>query len=275
MTEREATDRGREDEPAFFAVLAGLLPHGSVLYNRNGRAAERYFESAGVRMPNRHWGQGLPPDVASAMDLVFERLQGRREGWKEAEHARYLDGCLVASDLGPCLVEFDEEQHFSPFRLATLEILGQLIEPRFDIGLFMGYCLDPVCFRRFWLKHRLPPDLLRAGQAPPRSVLEFTGSLLRRLPPNPATRYYAPVSGFPFVGGRIAQRAYYDALRDCYHLTAEGCRLGLRSVIRVAKYQVEAALGKSMAVAGTDELRAAVAAVLPRNPEQTPDPHAG
>lgn len=271
MNQAGAEDRAGADESAFFSALAGLPPCGTVLHNRDDRAVQRYLEAAGARMPNHHWDQGLPADVASAMDLVFQRLQGRREGWKEADHARYVDGYLVGGGLGPCLVEFDEEQHFSPFRLATLEILAPLIQPRFDVGQFAGYCLDPACFRQFWRKHRLPSDLLRPGQAPPRSVLEFTGSLLRRLPPNPATRYYAPVTGFPFVGGRIAQRAYYDSLRDCFHLTAEGRRLGLRPVVRVAKYQVEAALGMSMAAAGAQELQAAVSSMLPSNGNEAPD----
>jgi hypothetical protein len=256
-------DRGREDEAVFFAALARLLPGTTVLHNREDRAVQRYFESAGVRMPNHHWDQDLPPDVASAMDLVFERLQGRREAWKDADHARYLDGYLAGGELGPCLVEFDEEQHFSPFRLTTLEILGPVVRPSFDLTRYIDYCLNPACFEQFWRKHRLPSELLRPGQAPPRSALEFTGTLLRRLPPGRASRYYAPVSGFPFLGGRIAQRAYYDALRDCYHLTAEGRRLGLRPMVRIAKYEVEGILGKDMGAAGDEELRAAVLAVLP------------
>lgn len=251
------------DETLFFGALQGLLGPASALHNADAQSVASVFRNAGAAFPNHHWDQGLPPEVESAMDLVLERLQGRRKGWKEIDHTPYLDGFLAAGDLGPCLVEFDEEQHFSAFRLVTLEILGPVVEPRFDVSAHKSYCTDPDCFRRFWKKHRLPEGLLRPGQAPPRSVLEFTGSLLRRLPPNPATRYYASVPGFQFVGGRIAQRAYYDALRDCYHLTDGGRRLGLRPAVRVAKYQVEAALSGPIAEAGAAKLQAAVASVLP------------
>jgi hypothetical protein len=251
------------DEELFFSALRQVLPPGAVLHNADDQAAAAAIRQAGAACANHHWDQDLPEGVAAAMDLVLERLQGRRDGYKEAGLASYLDGMVRAGEFGPCLVEFDEEQHFSPFRLATIEILSPEVQgQRFDLDLYRRYCTDPVCFRRFWDKHRLPPDLLRPGQTPPRSVLEFTGTILRRLPPNPATRYYASVPGFPFVGGRIAQRAYYDALRDCYHLTREGRMLGLRPVIRIAKYQVESALGKSMGAAGASELQDAVASLL-------------
>jgi hypothetical protein len=248
----------RSDERAFFAALARALAPGTVLHNADDRAVQRHLAASGARFPNHHWGQGLPADVESAMDLVLTRLGGRRGDWPETDHSGHLDGFLTAEDFGPCLVEFDEEQHFSPYRLASLQILAPVLLPRFDVARYVEYCLDPVRFRRFWRKHRLPSELLRPGQAPPQSPLEFAGTMLRRVRPDPSTRYYAPVRGFPFVGGRIAQRAYYDALRDCYHLTEEGRRLGLRPAIRVAKYQLVAMLGREIAAAPSDELDAAV-----------------
>lgn len=139
---------------------------------------------------------------------------------------------------GPRIVEFDEEQHFSPFRYATLGIIKKTIEVDYDLGLYRGYCRSAEHFERFARKHRLRGmDVSEATTSQDfLAALAKSGNLS-------GNGFVSPKPCFPFVGGRIAQRAYYDCLRDFFHRSPPGVAMGLKPILRVSIYQVEERVG--------------------------------
>ncbi len=249
-------------ERAFFEALAACQP-GVVRYNGDAGEATAALRALGLAFPNNHWEAGLPSEVEGRLGALLQSFGGSRRDWPAASLLARVDGLITGQPLGPCLVEFDEEQHFSPYRSAAIDALAGTVEMRFDAAAYRRYCTDPDKFREFWRKSRLPSRLL-----PPRGLVtdksQLAAILFRNQGAIPDSGYIRAKVGFPFAGGRIAQRAYYDALRDCIHL-AEGWRgRGFRPVLRVAVWDLEARLGGGTGRASAAALRKAVEDILAR-----------
>lgn len=113
--------------------------------------------------------------LVQALVRVFSVLGGVESEFR-AKPQRRLPGGLVHAESGT-LIEVDEPQHFTTFRLATLD--------RYPHRPRLGYDLDE--YRQLCETHRRAADQFRRTQ---------------------------PAPGFPGHGGRARQRAYNDALRD-------------------------------------------------------------
>ena len=222
----------RSAEELFFRALQAHLP-GKVLYNGDGGGAAEHLRGLGLAVPNRHWGVGLPAATAAALDALLQGFGGARRGWPEADLLPGIDGFITGPPVGPCLVEFDGAEHFSPYRLSSLAAIEGLVETSFDLAAYRGFCTAPALFREFWAKCRLPAKALSAGRVI-RSHAQLAGILSRGRGAARASGYARAVRGFPFAGGRIAQRAYHDTLLDCLPQTAVGRASGLRPTLRVA-----------------------------------------
>lgn len=69
----------------------------------------------------------------------------------------------------------------------------------------------------------------------PKSFIEFTNWLEQQN--EKSSGYIKEKKGFEFLGGRIAQRAYYDCLRDTAHLSERN--INFESPLRFAKKTFE------------------------------------
>ena len=128
---------------------------------------------------NRRGHLGLPINeerrsTIAGLERIYLALGGDLHMLATASATR-LRGDFIDSATGS-LIEVDESQHFTSFRLQTLELYPPGIPLGFDIEEYMQLC-------RTWQKKS--DNYFRAKEA----------------------------RGFG-VGGRQRQRAYYDALRD-------------------------------------------------------------
>lgn len=224
-------------EEDFFASLSACLP-GQVLYNGNSGEATAALRELGLEFPNNHWELGLPETISTRLDVLLQALGGTRRDWPRGSLLSHVDGLIVRPPLGPCLVEFDEEQHFSPYRRASLDALEGLVEVRYGLSAYREYCRDPAKFREFWRTSRLPARLL-PGRGVVESSAQLASILFRNQRDLPDSGYFRAVAGFPFTGGRIAQRAYYDTLRDCVHESPQWQACGMKPVFRISVWDVE------------------------------------
>lgn len=142
----------------------------------------------------------------------------------------YIDGMIVKHpQLGTRIIEFDEEQHFSPYRKEALTILKEKHIDLWFIESYLELCIDIKHFDTMLKKQRIKykaDDIL--------SLNEFY-EILVNTPNN--SNYIKERPGFDFVGGRIAQRAYYDLLRDLAYLSPKNSHL--KQIIRFSKYEIE------------------------------------
>lgn len=125
--------------------------------------------------------------------------------------AHNIDGLLVNHPtLGSRIVEFDEEQHFSPSLYFAL--LKQAKEFELEFTSYYQTVLKDVNY--------LNSEVLRKN----RIKQIFSGypvshnDFIEALKNEKVSGYTKPKeNGFNYKGGRIAQRAYYDALRNAAH----------------------------------------------------------
>ncbi len=126
---------------------------------------------------NQRGHLGLPEEalaVVPAMQAIFETLGGI-ESEVAAKRMTALPGDFLHLESG-VLVEVDESQHFTSFRLATLDLYPSTIPLGFDLHEYKSLC--------------------------------------RELAPR-SDRYRRDKAAIGFgPGGRQRQRAYNDALRD-------------------------------------------------------------
>jgi hypothetical protein len=122
--------------------------------------------------------QGLPHEAApviTTLKTIFDRLNGDENGLIGGAHRMLqLDWLIDESKL---VVEIDESQHFTTERLVTLRSYPADAEVAFSVSEYITLC-----------------EILRAG--------------------SDLYRAEKPARGFQRPGGRRAQRAYFDAVRD-------------------------------------------------------------
>lgn len=123
-----------------------------------------------------HWA--LPDAAASArvvLERIWQALKGDPDGYASRQPRR-LTGDFVHEPTGT-LIEYDETQHFSSARLATLRLYAAGCSLGFDRDEYMKLCTR-------WCREA------------------------------DAKWKNKEATGFPGQFGRQRQRAYYDALRD-------------------------------------------------------------
>lgn len=140
--------------------------------------------------------------------------------------------CMIKNHptLGTRIVEFDEEQHFTVFRQLTLSLLGDYIGSPF-IENYIEFFNVPDTTIKMLRKARLfqHVSLESAGD-----IEEFLYSLSKITANN---KFIRKTPGFPFVGGRMLQRAYYDLLKDIAHLSVPN--LGFENILRFSLFDFE------------------------------------
>ncbi|MTI31095.1 hypothetical protein [Xanthovirga aplysinae] len=150
-------------------------------------------------------------------------------GFTSASLSHYVDGLVINHPiLESRIIEFDEEQHFTPARRETLDFLSQILRDNY-FSQFRSICIDKKYLDEFVLKkHRIKSKL----QSLPTSFAEWLEKSNET-----TSNYIGKKKSFEFLGGRIAQRAYYDCLRDTAHLSKKN--RGLKEPFRFAKKTFE------------------------------------
>ena len=146
--------------------------------------------------------------------------------------SHHIDGIIYNHPLLKSrIVEFDEEQHFTPARMDTIKYLKEIL-PNNYFSKFTEICRDKNYLNDYVLKkHRIKNKLENV----PKSFIEFVKWLEQSN--EKSSGYICNKNGFEFLGGRIAQRAYYDCLRDTAHLSDRN--KGFESPFRFSKKSFE------------------------------------
>jgi hypothetical protein len=243
---------GQKDEERVFRALKELIG-SQYLY---AKSLGRPFNTSLVHLNSDYRLMGLPNAEELAIKSALQSL-GSDFQLPQKSLTHYVDGLITEHPkLGTRVIEFDEEQHFTPARKLTLKALpgetfGELIKA------YNGICKDAAYFQTEVLpKHRL--KLTKMDRVPGYS--EFLKMLSEVSFQN--NGYIAPKKGFPFNGGRIAQRAYYDLLRDFLHWSAFNRDLNLLPIIRIPKLTIEKYHNKTISLQSTNELKESILAYL-------------
>lgn len=215
------------DEGRFFRLLAQIIGHEYLQSKSIGKAIDtdwvvlpadfRKFTFSNIRIPSML--QTLLKDLDSDFKFGDNNLTS------------YIDGLIFDHpDAGTRIIEFDEEQHYTPPRYYTLLNLKETIDcPYFSE--YIQICLDMAYQNSEVIpKHRLK---LRLTAMPP-NITVFREWLSQQAN---VSGYIEAKNGFPYLGGRISQRALYDTLRDVAHLAKENSHLS--PPIRFAKKSFE------------------------------------
>jgi len=251
--ESEEVEVAEKDEGRFFAALANLLDSKYV----KSKSLNKPITSSDVILYKNHDEMKVANTVANIMNLLLEKL-GSNWNLGSGHLERFIDGMIVNHPiLGTRIVEFDEEQHFTPARLDSLQILKEIDEFPF-IDLYTDLCKNNSYLNRYVLpKHRVKENFEN-------DINDFQGFqtwLHSITPPDKKNGYIEAKPGFTFIGGRIAQRAYYDSLRDIAHL-ATANETKLTPIIRFPKVYVALILKKEFDQVSMGELQKVIAQYL-------------
>lgn len=145
-------------------------------------------------MTNKQGGEESG-EAYDALRAIFKTLRGNAEA-HALKRERPLNCDAYFGGTYNFIFEFDEVQHFSSFRLKTFQ--------HYPEGLRLGY------------------NLLRYKQYCMRFMVEAN-----------SYRQAKTTEDFPFAGGRTAQRAYFDAVKDVLPPLH-----GLNPTLRIAEFDV-------------------------------------
>lgn len=159
----------------------------------------------------------------------------------------HIDGLLVRHpQLGTRIVEFDEEQHFTPSFYTILNKQTQAVELAFS-AYYLSLLKDISYLNDEVLKKN---RIKYSFEEYPKSYKEF----LIAIQSQNVSGYTKPKqNGFPYLGGRVAQRAYYDSLRNVAHLSP--MNKGFKPILRFPKKYFEDKSGMDFSRISTDQIR--------------------
>ena len=135
---------------------------------------------------------------STAMNIFFS-LGGHEEGLASKRAIRLTYDAYLPLPYN-CLLEFDEIQHFTEYRLKTLKLYPREIRYGFSIEAYKK------------LSQRYHQEAMAKG----------------------ADTYRLPKKEFPFQNGRAAQRAFFDMFKDLLPVLH-----GLNPTIRITEFEVE------------------------------------
>jgi hypothetical protein len=131
----------------------------------------------------------------SAIERIYLALGGSKEAQRSKRCQELRSDAYFGGDHN-FILEFDEYQHFSSARAQALKLL--------PVGLRLGF--DKTQYLELCVKHGGRADSYRRNKK---------------------------TVDFDFVGGRTAQRAYFDAFRDILPTLH-----GLRPTVRISEFEV-------------------------------------
>lgn len=227
-SDEDITVSNAKAEGKFFAALGNLLDIKYVFAKSIGKPVR----PDQVVLNSHYEEMGFHAEINVKFRTVLDDLESDYSMPRNSM-VQHIDGMIVNHPiLGTRIVEFDEEQHFTPARLVTFTALDE--EEYAGLKqLYTAIINNNDYFHNSVLKkHRMKfssDDNVPYWE-------DFKEMILTYGKPN--NGYIKPTVGFPYLGGRIAQRAYYDLLRDLAHLS-ESNKNRLEPVIRIPKFLIE------------------------------------
>ncbi len=218
--------KDESDEQRFFRLLSEVIGIDYIQSKGIGNPVDKEL----IELYSDYRKLSFNGKVEQILKRIAEQLESDFN-FGDTNLASKIDGLIVDHPIvGTRIVEFDEEQHFTPPRLITLTIQQE----NFDFPYFAEYiniCKDTSYLNSEVIpKHRIKLNL----SAIPTNIKDFQERLSKQTKTN---GYIEAKNGFPYLGGRISQRAYYDTLRDVAHLAEENNHL--KVTLRFAKRSFE------------------------------------
>ena len=216
-----------KDETRFFIALSELLGKDYLLSKSIGKP----INSSHFFLSNNYKTYSFSKEVNNCYSKILTDLKSNRQ-FSSDSLSHHID-CIIINHpiLKSRIVEFDEEQHFTPARMDTIKHLKEILSDNY-FSKFTEICTDKDYLNDYVLKkHRIKNKIENV----PKSFIEFT-KWLEQSNEKPSG-YICKKNGFEFLGGRIAQRAYYDCLRDTAHLSEKN--KNFESPLRFAKKTFE------------------------------------
>jgi hypothetical protein len=198
-----------KDETKFFSVLSKLIGEDFLFSKSIGKPVN----SSQVFLSKNFLDYKFEKNIIKCYTLILDAL-GSNNGFSSDSLSHNIDGLIINHPFFENrIVEFDEEQHFTPARKDTLDFLKTFLKEDY-ITSYSKICTDVNYLNNAVLtKHRIKNKL----KSTPSTFKYFVKWL--ELSNEKPSGYICNKSGFEFLGGRIAQRAYYDCLRDTAHLS--------------------------------------------------------
>lgn len=197
-----------KNEKYFFQTLSKIVG----LENLKSKSIGVKVSSMDVHLDKDYNQNRFPDQINSILSSLLAKLRcSDPVGTGSLSH--HLDGLFIDHPIyGTRIIEFDEEQHFNTFRVASLVKLSSVLDSPF-VSQYQDLCKNPIYFNMMLKQHRLKVRV----ESVPATIDSFIDLIKNYATPN--NGYIKPKTGFDYIGGRIAQRAYYDTLRDVIHLS--------------------------------------------------------
>ena len=200
-----------KDETRFFIALSELLGEKYLLSKSIGKP----INSSHIFLSNSFENYNFNKEINNCYLQILKDLKSNSI-FSSDSLSHHIDCAIINHPiLKSRIVEFDEEQHFTPARMDKIAHLQDLLPDNY-FSIFKEICNDKNYLNDYVLKkHRIKNKL---GSVP-KSFIEFVEWLEQSN--EKSSGYICKKNGFEFLGGRIAQRAYYDCLRDTAHLSTK------------------------------------------------------
>jgi hypothetical protein len=218
--------KSEKDENIFLKAISNVISDKYLLSNKIKKPISEEHLYLGKDFKSFQ----IDDDLKSSLYDLTKQLKCSYEFSKGGLY-QYLDLMVLNHPkLGSRLIEFDEEQHFTVFRKETILKIESFFPLEFWTD-YISYCSNIYYQNQMLKKNRIKynTDKLIGN------IQEFEYIISNYT--NTNNGYVEPKQDFPFVGGRIAQRAYFDSIRDIIHFDRRNKHL--KPIIRISKIDIE------------------------------------
>jgi len=215
-----------DDEARFFRILNDMIGDEFLQAKSIGKLVDKDL----LDLPGDYRKLSYKPGIMRLLHKIAETL-GSDFDFGNTNLNGHIDGLIIDHPVaGTRIVEFDEEQHFTPPRKFSITILSEGTESRF-YNEYLKICNDTAYLNKeVFPKHRISAGM----RTLPANIGEFRSWIEQHAK---ISGFVEAKNGFPYFGGRISQRAWYDSLRDVAHLAGENDHLS--PILRFAKKTFE------------------------------------
>jgi|25_taG_2_1085351.scaffolds.fasta_scaffold01231_5 hypothetical protein len=236
-----------KDETLFFSEFNELLGEEWFL----SKSIQKPISSAAIFLSDDFRDYAFPKSIENNFEELLEALKSNYS-FSSKSLSHYIDGLIKNHPLlGSRIVEFDEEQHFTPAFRQSMMVQSKTIDQKFskfylEILSDVNYLNDEVL-----KKHRIKS---RFKEFP------NNNQFLEAIENEKVSGYIKPKKAFDYLGGRMSQRAYYDCLRNAAHLSSKNTEL--QPILRFPKKFFEDATNKKFGTIEKEQLKELIAAYL-------------
>lgn len=236
-----------KDETIFFSAIKELLGEEWLL----SKSIQKPISSTVIFLSDDFRNYAFPKLIENNFEELLEALKSNYS-FSSKSLSHHIDGLIKNHPLlGSRIVEFDEEQHFTPAFRQSMMVQSKSIDQKFskfylEILSDVNYLNDEVL-----KKHRIKSRF---------KELPNNNQFLKAIENEKVSGYIKPKKAFDCLGGRMSQRAYYDCLRNAAHLSSKNH--GLQPILRFPKKFFEDATNKKFAAIAKEQIKELIAAYL-------------